>query len=45
MTRLYLKHDGTITTIVLEICHCEDRRGPANGVCGNCGKAIPKEKG
>lgn len=22
-------------------CHCDDRRGPAGGVCGNCCGAIP----
>ena len=34
--------DGTIRWIELPVCHCADRRGPAGGVCGNCGNAIPE---
>lgn len=25
----------------IPICECQDRRGPHEGVCGNCGGAIP----
>lgn len=41
-------------TVMLPVCHCpvapwtpesrNYRRGPAGGVCGNCGGAIPSEQ-
>lgn len=34
--------DGSVNMLHLPECVCgQDRRGPAGGVCGNCGGAIP----
>lgn len=41
---LLLPDNKGVKYVLLEECRCSNRRGPAGGVCGNCGNAIPSEK-
>lgn len=42
--RPYVFADGRHRYERLPLCVCDDRRGPAGGVCGNCAAAIPSTK-
>jgi len=41
LERPLLLPSGQTVWIPVPACTCEDRRGPAGGVCGNCSGAIP----
>ena len=43
LSRPYMLSSGRITYVSLDVCRCEDRRGPPHGVCGCCGGAIPDD--
>jgi hypothetical protein len=46
LLRPLLLPNGTTDYTPLRVCDCGDeRRGPAGGVCGNCGGAIPDAEG
>jgi hypothetical protein len=35
--------NGQDIILSIALCSCDDRRGPAGGVCGNCRDAIPSD--
>ena len=37
--------DGREEITFIQGCECDNRRGPAGGVCGNCGYAIADKDG
>lgn len=42
MMRPYQMPDGSARMVAVRDCRCgPERRGPAGGVCGACGGAIP----
>ncbi len=41
MRRVAPEYGGGLAIEQLPLCECDGRRGPATGVCGNCGGAIP----